>query len=276
MADQDVRLFRFAAFDALDGLVHGVSQRHGGASSAPWASLNLGGSVGDAPDAVRENHERLCAALDVSRAALVSSRLVHGSDVAVVGAEQRGALVPHTDALVTADPGVYLLVRCADCVPVLMVDPLRRVVGAAHAGWRGTLAFVAQKMARTMADVFGSNPADLRVGIGPSIGPCCYEVREDVVAATRTAFGDGAETLLHRAGGRTTLDLWEANRQQLAALGVEHVAVAGVCTACHVRDYYSHRAEGGRTGRFAAVIGFREASGGGACSDHAHLATRTP
>ncbi|MFN8482222.1 MAG: peptidoglycan editing factor PgeF [Anaerolineae bacterium] len=274
--DNGVELFRFAAFEAVSGLIHGVSQRHGGVSRAPWACLNLGGSVGDAPDAVSANHERLCAALGVPRPALVSSRLVHGSDVAVVGAGQRGTLVPQTDALVTAEPDVYLLVRCADCVPVLMVDPVRRAVGAAHAGWRGTLALVAQKMAQTMADVFGSDPADLRVGIGPSIGPCCYEVRDDVAQATQAAFGDTAASLLPTARGRTTLDLWEANRRQVAALGVQHIAVAGVCTACHVRDYYSHRAEGGRTGRFAAVIGFRDAAGASACSDHAHLETRTP
>lgn len=252
-----VKLYHFEDFDAVDGLAHGISQRHGGVSQAPWASLNLGGSVGDVPEAVSENHERLCAALDVPRAALVSSRLVHGDRVAVVTVQERGALVPQTDALVTADSDVYLLVRCADCVPVLIVDPVRRIVGAAHAGWRGTLAFIAQKMTRTLIETFGSDPADLHVGIGPSIGPCCYTVGEDVIAATRGAFGESAGELLHRRGGRTTLDLWDANRRQVAALGVRRVAVSGVCTACQVRDYYSHRAEAGRTGRFAAVIGFR-------------------
>jgi len=256
-ANGKVELYRFEDFDAVDGLAHGVSQRHGGVSEAPWASLNLGGSVGDVPDAVSENHERLCAALDLPRAALVSSRLVHGDSVAVVTGQERATLVPHTDALVTADSDVYLLVRCADCVPVLIVDPVRRVVGAAHAGWRGTLAFIAAKTAHTMVEAFGSEPSDLRVGIGPSIGPCCYEVGEDVVDATCASFGANAGSLLRRRRGRTVLDLWEANRQQVAALGVRHIAVSGVCTACQVRDYYSHRAEAGRTGRFAAVIGFR-------------------
>ncbi|MFN8471242.1 MAG: peptidoglycan editing factor PgeF [Anaerolineae bacterium] len=276
MTENGIGLFRFATFDAIDGLVHGVSQRHGGVSQSPWASLNLGGSVGDQPEAVHENHNRLCAALDIPRSSLVSSRLVHGDQVAVVAPHQRGTLVPQTDALLSADPDVYLLIRCADCVPVIVVDPVRRVVGAAHAGWRGTLAFIAQKMVRTMVDVFDSQPSDLRLGIGPSIGPCCYEVREDVIEATHRVFGDGAASLLHTRQGRTTLDLWEANRLQVAALGVQHIAVSGVCTACHVRDYYSHRAEAGRTGRFAAVIGFRDASGASACSDPAPPATRMP
>ncbi len=250
-------MYHFEAFDTVDGLTHGISRRHGGVSESPWASLNLGGSVGDAPEAVHENHARLCAALDVPRPSLVSSRLVHGDTVAVVGAHDRGTLVPQTDALVTADPEVYLLVRCADCVPVLVVDPVRRVVGAAHAGWRGTLALIAQKMVRTMVEAFGSDPADLRVGVGPSIGPCCYEVGEDVAAATRAAFGGEADALLRRRGGRMTLDLWEGNRRQVASLGVRDIIVSSVCTACQVHDYYSHRAEAGRTGRFAAVIGFR-------------------
>lgn len=253
----DLPLLRFGSFPADDGLVHAVTTRHGGVSQPPWATLNLGGSVHDDPAAVHENTERVCAALGVPRAALVTAYMVAGNRVAVAGAEHRGQPFRETDALVTATPGVFLTLRYADCVPVLLVDPLRRAVGIAHAGWRGTLALVAQRTAQTMMAEFGCRAEDIRAAVGPSIGPCCYEVGGEVVTQTKAVFAGQADGLLKAGVTRAHLDLWQANRLQLEAVGVSQVEVAGICTRCHSDDYFSHRGEGGRTGRFGAVIGYR-------------------
>lgn len=257
-----VPLFHFERLSAYPELLHAVATRHGGVSQAPWATLNLGGSVGDDPAAVHENHERLCRRLGVARNHLVTAFLTHSDKVAVVGRADWGQRYTDTDALVTNTPGVYLTLRFADCVPILLYDPRRRVVGLVHAGWRGTLALITQKTARLMGEVYGSAPDDLIAGIGPSLGPCCAEMGEEVVGQTRAVFGADADHLLRPGPRKTHLDLWAANRLQLEALGVRQVETAGLCTVCHVADYFSHRAERGKTGRFGAVIGLRPASGG--------------
>lgn len=250
-------LFRFPSLLGYPDLVHAVTTRHGGVSQPPWATLNMGGSVKDDPAAVDENHDRVCAALGVRRDHLVTAYLTHSANVAVAAQADRGGKFTDTDALITADPETYLILRFADCVPVLLFDPVRRVVGIVHAGWRGTLALVTQRAAQAMTARFGSAVGDIRAAIGPSIGPCCYEVGDEVVAQTRAVFRAEADGLLHPNGARYHLDLWAANRAQLAAIGVDQVETAEVCTACHVADYFSHRAERGRTGRFSAVIGLR-------------------
>jgi YfiH family protein len=214
--------------------------------------------VGDDPDHVRENHERICSALDIQRSALVSPHQVHSAVVRVVSERDRGRVCAQTDALVTASPGVYLMLRFADCVPVLFYDPVRHAVGLAHAGWRGTVACIARATVQKMVDAFGCRPAEIRAGIGPSIGPCCYEVGAEVVDVVREAFPEAPHLVRPKAGGRWHLDLWEANSYQLASEGLADVEVAGLCTACRTDEWFSHRAERGRTGRLGAVIGLRE------------------
>lgn len=254
---QDLAYYQFDRF-CEDGLVHGCFTRLGGVSQAPWQSLNTGHTVGDDLEHVRENHERICRALDIQRSDMVSPHQVHSATVRVVDERERGQVCEQTDALVTATPGVYLMLRFADCVPVLFYDPVRRVVGLAHAGWRGTVACIARATVRKMVDVFGCQPAEIRAGIGPSIGPCCYEVGDEVVDAVRDAFPDATQLLQLQESGRWHLDLWAANRYQLALEGLADVEVSGLCTACRTDEWFSHRAEQGRTGRLGAVIGLRE------------------
>ena len=253
-----VAYYTFTDLQPHDGLRHAVFTRHGGVSPPPWATLNVSRSVGDMAEAVEENHRRICRVLGVAREDIVTTYQVGGNHVALVQAGDRGTVVPDTDALITDSPGVPLMLRFADCLPVLLYDPRRHVVGLAHAGWRGTLARVAQRTASEMVRRFGSHPADLIVGIGPGIGPCCYQVGPDVVAATRAAFTDAdraEEPLLIRApDGSWHLDLWAANVRQLREVGVERIAVSGLCTACRKDEFYSHRGERGRTGRFAAMV----------------------
>ena len=255
----------FAHFRAADDrLVACASTRHGGTSRAPWDSCNLSFGVGDDPEAVLENRRRACAALGFGLDDLTVADQVHGAAVVVVDGTQRGcgarpgAAVAAADALVTATPGVLLGVLLADCVPVLLVDPGKGVVAAAHAGWRGTVAHVAAGTVATMVDTFGCRPEDLLAGIGPSIGPESYEVGPDVIDAATRAYPDTPEVLRRDARGRTTFDLWAANAADLRACGVaeHHLEVLGIDTFATTDRWFSHRA-GAPTGRFVAFAAVR-------------------
>ncbi len=245
--------YRFEGLVAEPGLEHALFTRRGGVSRPPFDTLNVGHTVGDDLDAVRVNHERALGALGWRREDVVTGHLVHGARVAVVGPRDKGRVCAETDALVTAEPGVTLMLRFADCVPVLFYDRRRRVIGLAHAGWRGLPAGVVAATAATMVRVFGCRPADLWAGVGPSIGPCCYEVGPEVVEQVAAAVN--GVNLFRRVNGRVHLDLWAAVRGQLVEAGIGQVEVAELCTGCHTDEWYSHRAEGGATGRFGVIIG---------------------
>jgi YfiH family protein len=251
--------YSFRIFPAGDGLVHGMFTRLGGYSQPPWNSLNTGHTVGDDPSAVDANHGAICEALELEEGQLVSPHQVHGTRVVAVGRADRGRVIERTDALITDEPGVALLLRFADCVPVWLYDPVRRAVALAHAGWRGMVAGVVTETVRAMHDSFGCQPRDLIAGVGPSIGPCCYEVGTDVAQAVKDAPGGELEAFLDPRGtSKWHLDLWAAVRRQLAGTGVAQIEVAGLCTACHTDEWFSHRAEGGRTGRMGALVALRE------------------
>lgn len=238
-------------------LVHAISTRHGGVSPAPFDTLNLSHAAGDDKANVAVNIQRLHDVLGLDATATVSASQAQADRVAVVGAAQRGTIVREVDALLTNAPGVPLMLRYADCVPIFFFDPAHRAIGVAHAGWRGTVAKIATKAVRAMFEAFGTQPRDLIALIAPSIGPCCYRVGEDVITQVRAAFDNADELLKLQADGRVNLDLWQANAWQLRALGVEQIKVAGLCTADHTQDFYSWRAEKARTGRFGAIIALK-------------------
>jgi YfiH family protein len=182
---------------------------------------------------------------------------VHGTDVLVVDEETAPtALSVRADILVTDRPGFLLMQRYADCVPILAWHPEAGAVGVAHAGWRGTAAGVARRTVEAVGELADGDAAGVRAAVGPSIGPCCFEVGEEVVAEFPDV--DGAVSTGPR--GRSHLDLWELNRRGLVLAGVapEHVEVAGVCTRCNPETYFSHRALGYPAGRFGAAIGLRD------------------
>jgi YfiH family protein len=158
------------------------------------------------------------------------------------------------DAILTDRPDVTLLMRFADCLPILLHDPLRQVVGIVHAGWLGTVRQVVRRTIDEMQRQFGSHPEDVRAGIGPSIAAHHYPVGQEVVEAFRGSFGSAAEAHLSPGPGGTHLDLWSANEQLLRDMGVTHVETSGLCSACDTDLWFSHRAEDGRTGRFGALI----------------------
>ncbi len=249
--------YRFANLASHDEVLHGVFTRLGGVSPSPYESLNVGHLVGDDHELVEANHDLIYQALGISRSDVVTAHQVHGRQVALVGPGDRGRVVPATDALITDVPGVALMLRFADCLPVLLYDPVRQAIGLAHAGWRGTIKEIAEKTASAMVEAYGSRSADVVAGLGPCIGPCCYQVGTEVIESVKARFNHWQGFLRPQGDGSVHFDLWEANRRQLAELGVKEIEVSQLCTACHTDEFFSHRAEGGRTGRFAVILGMR-------------------
>jgi hypothetical protein len=249
----DLRLYTLDSLN-LPGVIHAAFTRRGGVSPSPWASLNLGGTVGDDRNRVLENKRRALEAVGCSPEGLFEVWQVHSADVVHARAPRGEDDLQQADAMITDHPGVTLLMRFADCVPVFLIDPRKQAVGLAHAGWLGTARRTVVHAVEAMARAFGSDAEDLRVGIGPSIGPDHYPVGPEVVEAVRQALGTRADEALASTNGEVRLDLWRANRLLLEGAGVRSIEVAGVCTACHPGDWYSHRGEAGRTGRFGAVL----------------------
>jgi YfiH family protein len=236
-----------------------VTTRDGGVSTGPYATLNLGLHVGDRAEHVLANRTRVAEALGASPADLVFGEQVHRRAVAVVTGADRGRdAIPETDALVTAVPGIVLVVLVADCVPLVLFDPVARVVACVHAGWRGTVQNVTGAALTTMASL-GSDPADVIAGIGPAVHPDRYQVGADVAEAAEAAFGDRVAEVVRPDGpGRWTFDLWRANAIQLASAGVPdaqiHLTALGTGPGT---PFFSHRFEG-PCGRFAAVARMRD------------------
>ncbi len=244
--------YQFEALAAEPGVRHGFFTRAGGVSRPPYASLNLGASVGDDPEAVAENRRRCFAALGLDEAWVVTPHQVHSTVVARVGRADGGRVVDATDGLVTAEPGTALFLRFADCVPIVLYDREHRAVGLVHAGWRGTLEGIAGAGVRAMQAHFGSQPGRLWAGIGPAIGACCYQVGADLAEAFARRFGP--RVVSQPPGGGAHLDLVAANAIALQEEGLGHVELAGLCTACRVDEFFSHRREAGHTGRLGAVV----------------------
>lgn len=243
-----------------DGISHAVFTRRGGVSRAPYDSLNVGSTVGDDRDSVLENKTIMSGIIGVDPASVRTTWQVHGAAVYQASSRkiQNGEL-PKADAIITNEYDLPLEMRFADCVPLLFYDRVNRAIGLAHAGWRGTVAGVGPATVKAMKKAFGTRPSDLFVGIGPSIGPCCYEIGPEVVTQVHEAFRSQRDVLVPNGNGNNGsshmhFDLWKANRLSLEASGVEHIESANLCTACNNSEFFSHRAEAGRTGRFGVMI----------------------
>jgi polyphenol oxidase len=228
-----------------------ITARAGGVSSGPYQSLNMSFAVGDERVSVVENRRRAAAAFGARLDEFVFARQVHGAGVRVVGAPDRGSgtltpddAIPDVDALVTTSPEVVLAILTADCVPVVLHDPVAGVLACVHSGWRGTVARVAAAAVSAMRQL-GSDPADIVAGIGPAIDPARYQVGPEVHAAVAEAFGPAAGSCIRPdtgKDGRWLLDLWAANRKVLsdAGLGEENIHVTSIPTG---GDFFSDRAE---------------------------------
>ena len=298
-----LEIVRVKSWERYSWLRHGFSTRSGGVSSAYGGnSLNLGWTKEDDADAVRENRRRFVQAVTDPRIGdqsgdhigdqtsdqtgdqpftLVGLRQVHSAQIhelrdpaeALAGklSTSDGKPILEGDGLITDLPGVLIAVGIADCVPVLVVDPSKRVVAAVHAGWRGTVARIVEAGVARMQQSYGSRTEDLIAAIGPSIGPCCYKVGEEVHEQFAANFPYAAQLFRTESTSNSPpevakpgkhLDLWEANRRQLqhAGLADARITVLASCTACS-RDshgrlrYFSHRGEHGAAGRMLAVAG---------------------
>jgi polyphenol oxidase len=255
---QDLIYYQFDSFAQSPELDHGMFTRFGGVSSAPFDSLNIGSTVGDDLDCVMENRRRMAGAFALSDDETRTAHQVHGADVIIVDATTPQITPPPpADGMITRSRNLGIVMRFADCVPVLLYDPVQHAIGLAHAGWRGTIQRTGSATAQAMIDQFGSRPQDLIAGIGPSIGPCCYEVGPEVVEAVRNAFptSDALISPLHD-GHSAHLDLWSANEIALRELGVSQISVSQICTSCG-SEFYSHRRDAGKTGRFGVLMNLR-------------------
>ncbi len=250
-----VPYLQFNTLPDLPSLGHAIFTRQGGVSPDPFASLNMSESVRDSAEHVAANRARAYAVLSRSVATVVQAHLVHGATVMTVGREHHGTIPGRFDGMITNEPGCGLAMNFADCAPILLVDPVNQAIGLGHAGWQGAVVDLPGAMVRAMQVTFGSDPDTLWAGIGPSIGPCCYEVGEAVISAVQGSFARPADLLIPQKNGpRPHFDLPEANRRNLQRAGIRTIETAPFCTACRTDLFFSHRAEKGRTGRFGAIL----------------------
>jgi YfiH family protein len=283
-AENRVQLLQALGLKKIPWLVHGFSTRPGGNTTCYGGSdLNLGFTKEDNRENVEQNRRQFMLALGAATAGrpwpLIANRQVHSDVIHVLRALPRGPLVG--DGLITNLAGVAITILTADCLPVLVVDKRNRVIGAFHAGWRGTAQRIVEKCAGIMRREFGSRPEDICAVIGPGIQKCCYAVGEELRHEFESQFAYAAE-LFHEVKGsdpvrekypllflnqrppghgdpciRLHLDLTEANRRQLHSAGVlsKHITVLRECSACDTKKFFSHRADRGRTGRMMALAG---------------------
>ncbi len=244
------------------GIPHGFSTRLGGVSPGIFQSLNLGHTRGDDPHAVLENYRRFCRATGTDVQNLVFTKQVHRDDIHIVTLQDagKGLYRPRgweVDGLVTDVPGVPLVVFSADCIPVLLYDPVTRCVGACHCGWRGTALGLAKKTAETMCRVYGAQPQSLLAAIGPGISRCCFETHRDVPDAMTAALGQQAmDAITPISDTKYLVDCKAINRTWLQNAGLlpQNIEVSDQCTCCQPDRFWSHRRVGQQRGSLAAVI----------------------
>ncbi len=261
LCERDGVKYYAVSFLEQTGLVRAsFTTRIGGVSTGETATMNFSTKRRDTVENVRDNYRRICRAAGFSVDGLAVSIQTHGTTVHEVldGEDGQGVFddTPsvEADGLMTNRPGVALVKHSADCVPVYLLDTRHRAIAMVHAGWRGTVSRIAQEALRRMSEVYGTHPQDCLAAVGPSIGPCCFAVGEDVADQFETEFPGWG--LVDRAGGQAKVDLWRCNARQLIEAGVpeDQIAVASVCTACDTETFYSHRKEQGRCGAMVAIM----------------------
>ena len=261
-------IVRFYQLIKFPDILHFITTRQGGFSEKPFHSFNLASHVGDREEHVFRNREQLAAALCIPAKNFIFAQQEHGTNILITNFKKD--VIDNNnftksdkvgDAFLTDDKGICLLIFVADCVPVLFFDYKKRVIGLAHAGWKGTIGLISQKTVQLMQSHYGCSVQDIICGLGPSIGPCCYEVGEEVLDKARDSFSDDLNHLIHHEPSKNQyfFDLWQANKVQLLKCGIpeENIALANICTSCHSDLFFSNRKEKGYTGRFAAGIMLR-------------------
>lgn len=265
--NKGVTYLTWPEFEKIPGFVHGFSTRLGGVSEGIYSSMNLSFTRGDKEEAVRENYNRISAALGFSPEDIVTSDQTHTANVRVITAEDRGNGItkprPYTDVdgMITNVPGLVLATFYADCVPLYFADPVHKAVGLSHSGWRGTAAGIGAVTVKELQKHYGTRPEDIYAAVGPSICQDCYEVSEDVILEFQKTFSRELwkDIFYRKENGKYQLNLWEANRQILLGAGIlpEHISMPNLCTCCNPEFLYSHRASQGKRGNLGAFLGIK-------------------
>lgn len=258
----EIKCYQVSRWQDYPGLVHGFMGRTGGKSLGRYAGLNTSYRVGDDPKVVSQNVCDAKLAVGIHDGRVVTMRQVHGDNVVEVQ-DRKLKEAGEADAMFTGEEDLFLAVLTADCVPILLVAPEQRVVAAVHAGWRGTLAGIAEKVVRLLESRHDVLAAQLEAALGPSIGSCCYEVKEDVSGPLMKKWGKLSTPSIFVRGGRTYVDLRRLNRDILRAAGIpgNQLHQIGPCTSCASEELFSYRRAGGETGRQMSLIGWLPAAG---------------
>lgn len=253
----EIPLWQFRQLVGENNIIHFVSGREGGKSKGDKGSLNLSYCVGDLAENVRYNRDKLAKTIGAPDGKLIFPQQTHSNNVKVVDASADVDTLTATDALITSTPGICLAVLAADCVPILAFDTKRKAIAAIHSGWRGTIGRILSNTIILMQEHYQSKVENVKICIGPSIGPMVYEVGEEVEEAVHEAFPDHATSLLHplKKKGKARFNLWEANKQQAVALGIpeNNIEIASICTYSNPDQFFSAR-RALQGGRFAAGI----------------------
>ena len=249
-------------FDKTKLVKHCFSSRIGGVSTGCFEAMNLGFSTDDSRENIVDNFKIICKSLGVNDKELVLTAQKHHCNIEIVTKEDAGRGIykegfEDADALITNEKGLCLVCVWADCVPVLMLDKKKKVIGAVHSGWRGTVQKIAQKTALKMHDVYSSQMEDIIVAIGPSIGKCHYEVSNDVAAEFESVFPDTKNIVFYKDTEHKIVDLWRTNAIMLESIGIpsENINVSEYCTYCNSDKFFSHRVNGTKRGLCAAFLG---------------------
>lgn len=255
---EGVPFLAYPMFEETGIVRHGFSTRLGGVSTGCFSSMNISTTRGDDMDAVKENCRRMAKALGVSEEDFTYTNQTHTVNVAVVKKEDKGKRFLETDGMITNVPGICLVTFYADCVPLYFVDPVKKVIGLSHSGWRGTVGKIGKVTVEKMKKTYGCDPKDILAAIGPSICQDCYEVSEDVILEFQKNF-EGKfwpELYYEKENHKYQLDLWRANELIFLESGIlpEHIAVTNVCTHCNPDILFSHRATGNKRGNLSAFL----------------------
>ena len=263
--ENDLLYLTFPNIHSTD-CVAAFTTRMGGVSRGQYASMNMSFTGGDDPNTVMQNYNILFNDLGLNPKNAVLSHQTHTKNIKIVKENDLGKGIVKNrdyndvDGLITNLPGVALVTQYADCVPLVFYDRVKKVVATSHAGWRGTVQEIGKETVLKMAAEFGSNPADVLVGIGPSIGNCCYEVDDPVYNEfKKLSYLNLNEIFTKKPNGKYMLNLWVANRRILENAGInpQNICVTDLCTCCNSHIFHSHRATGGNRGNLAAIIALK-------------------
>lgn len=249
-----IKYLQFENLSSFENITHFSSTRAGGVSKGNLSSLNLGYTVNDNPKNVTTNLKLLANSLGFEKSQMVSPKQTHSKNVGIVKSHKD--IFPETDALITNIPNICIFIRTADCVPILLFDPVKKAVAAIHSGWKSTVQEISKHTIELMQKEFGTKPNNIIAGVGPSIGPAVYEVGPEVVEAFRKVFGTNHVIKPITDSDKAYLNLWEANKKILMNAGVleDQIEIAKMCTYSDTGLFFSARRDHLKTGRLATGI----------------------